>query len=221
MKLSQRKMLKGLYAITDQVLTPYSNGKIFELVELALRNGAKILQLRDKTTPTETLLPISQELKLLCHDYDALFIINDRLDLAKEVKADGVHIGKEDISLEVAKAEFTKGIIGVSCYGDLSRAQRAEALGADYVAFGSFYPSPTKPQSEVISKDILRKAKEILKIPICAIGGITLERAEELITLGADMLAVVSDLWCHTSVEARARAYREIFERYGLRQEYD
>lgn len=205
-------MLKGLYAITDERLTPYEGEKIFELVEGALKGGAKILQLRDKETPDEALLPIALELKRLCREYGALFIVNDRLVLAKMAKADGLHIGKEDVALELAKKEFSQGIIGVSCYGDISRAKKAEALGASYVAFGSFYPSPTKPSSPVIPKELLKEAKRVLQIPICAIGGITLERAKELIALGADMIAVISDLWRAQDIEAKARAYSKLFE---------
>lgn len=208
-------MLKGLYAITDARLTPYEGGKIFQMVERALKGGAKILQLRDKETPDEALLPIALELKRLCREYGALFIVNDRLELAKMAKADGLHIGKEDVALELAKKEFSKGVIGVSCYGDISRAKKAEALGASYVAFGSFYPSPTKPSSPIIPKELLREAKRILQIPICAIGGITLERAKELIALGADMIAVISDLWKAQDIEAKARAYSKLFEDFS------
>lgn len=207
-------MLRGLYVITDEKLTPYEKGKIYELTEKALSGGAKIVQLRDKGTPDEALLPIALGLKTICKDFGALFIVNDRLELAKRANADGLHIGRDDISPEIARKELPNKVIGLSCYGDIERAKWAESLGIDYVAFGSFFPSPTKPESKIVSKDIIRKAKETLKIPICAIGGITLERAEELIALGVDMIAVISDIWLAEDIEERARGYLRLFEKY-------
>ncbi len=207
--------LSGLYVITDERLTPYEGGKIFELVERALRGGAKVVQLRDKKRKDSELVEIALRLKELAHRYSALFIINDRVSLAKEVDADGVHLGKEDESLEEALKKLKGKIIGISCYGSLERAKRAEALGASYVAFGSFFPSPTKPESEVIPFEILSLAKRELKIPICAIGGITLEKAEKLIKLGADLIAVISDIWLSEDIEKRAFSYTELFKKYG------
>lgn len=207
--------LFGLYVITDEKLTPYEGGKIFECVELALKGGARIVQLRDKSHTNEELLEVTLQLRKLCHQYQALFIVNDRVELAKKVDADGVHLGREDEALERAKSALSDKIIGVSCYGDLERAKRAGAIGASYVAFGSFFPSPTKPASALVPKEILLQAKGELKIPVCAIGGITLERAEELIKLGADLLAVISDIWLAKDIEKRARGYTELFRRYG------
>lgn len=207
--------LSGLYVITDERLTPYEGGKIFELVEKALRGGARIVQLRDKSKREDELVEPSLKLKKLCHNYKALFIINDRVELAREVDADGVHLGKEDEALEEALKKLKGKIIGVSCYGDLKRAKRAEELGASYVAFGSFFPSPTKPSAEIVPMEILLQAKRELNIPVCAIGGITLERAESLIRLGADLLAVISDLWLSEDIEERARGYSEFFKKFG------
>ncbi|BAU23708.1 thiamine-phosphate pyrophosphorylase [Caldimicrobium thiodismutans] len=210
----EKTKLFGLYVITDEKLTPYEGEKIFKCVESALKGGAKVVQLRDKTHTDEELLEVALQLKKLCHQYQALFIVNDRVKLAKGVEADGVHLGIEDEALERVKVALPDKIIGVSCYGDLERAKRAEALGASYVAFGSFFPSPTKPASALVSKEILLQAKKELKIPVCAIGGITLEQAEELIKLGADLLAVISDIWLARDIEDRARGYTELFRKY-------
>ncbi len=210
-----RNILSGLYVITDEKLTPYEGGKIFELVERALKGGARIVQLRDKTRGDEELIEIALTLKKLCQKYSAFFIINDRVSLAKEIDADGVHLGKEDEDLREALKKLKGKIIGVSCYGSLERAKWAEALSASYVAFGSFFPSPTKPESEIISLNLLIQAKRELKIPICAIGGITLEKAEELVKLSADLIAVVSDIWLSEDIEKRARAYTSLFKKYG------
>ncbi|MFN3505305.1 MAG: thiamine phosphate synthase [Caldimicrobium sp.] len=211
MEVKSLNKLKGLYVITDEKLTPYEGGIIFQKVELALKGGAKIVQLRDKTTPMKALIPISVRLKELCIKYNALFIVNDYIDLAREVDADGVHIGKEDASLEIALRELPGKIVGVSCYGNLERALMAERMGASYVALGSFFPSPTKPKASLVPQELLKEAKKKLTIPICAIGGITLDKAKLLLDMGADMLAVISDIWKAPSIEERAKAYAKLF----------
>lgn len=205
-------VLKGLYAITDPLLTPYESDIILLKVETVLKAGAKIIQLRDKNNDDEFLLPIAKKLKKLCESYQAIFIVNDRIDLAIKCDAHGVHLGKDDFSFKEARQLLKEKIIGVSCYGDLERAKLAESLGANYVAFGSFFPSPTKPEAKLVKKEVLSEAKKVLKVPVCAIGGITLERAKELINLGADMIAVISDLWKAKDLFGRAKAYVELFK---------
>lgn len=207
--------LSGLYVITDEKLTPYEKNQILEKVEAALKGGARIVQLRDKSNSDEFLLPYAQALKELCHKYGAVFIVNDRVELALKADADGVHLGEEDPDINYARKILKNKIIGISCYGDLKRAKEMELLGASYVAFGSFFSSPTKPSAKIVDKKILLEAKKLLKIPLCAIGGITLERAEELIKLSADMIAVISDIWITYDIEEKARSYKELFERYG------
>ena len=185
--------LEGLYAITDPVLTPY--GDIERCVSEAISGGAKILQLRDKELKDEELYPVAVRLKRLCDENGVCFIIDDRVVLAKAVNADGIHIGLEDIDPLDAREIIGSGkIIGVSCYGDLERAKGAIKKGADYVAFGSFFPSPTKPHAKVVDKSVLSEAKS-LGVPVCAIGGIGINNGGELVTAGADMLSVISALW--------------------------
>ena len=185
--------LEGLYAITDPVLTPY--GDIEKYISEAIRGGAKILQLRDKELKDEELYPVAMRLKRLCDENGVCFIIDDRVVLAKAVNADGIHIGLEDIDPLDAREIIGSGkIIGVSCYGDLERAKGAIKKGADYVAFGSFFPSPTKPHAKVVDKSVLSEAKS-LGVPVCAIGGIGINNGGELVTAGADMLSVISALW--------------------------
>ncbi len=203
--------LKGFYVITDEKLTPYENDQILKKVEEALKGGAKIVQLRDKTHSNNFLIPYAKKLKNLCQKYGALFIIDDRIELVLEVNADGVHLGKDDFPPEEARKILKNKIIGVSCYGDLERAKLMESLSVNYVTFGSFYSSPTKPEAKVISKNILVQAKKVLKISICAIGGINLERAKELVSLGADMIAVVSDIWQAKDIKKRAEEYSKLF----------
>lgn len=185
--------LRGLYAITDAKLTPYEF--IERYVECAIDGGAKIVQLRDKELSDEELYPIAKRVKKACKQRGVIFIIDDRAVLAKAVNADGLHIGGEDIDINRARKIVGKNkIIGVSCYGDLDRAARMVEKGADYVAFGSFFPSGTKPTSKVVEIGILRASKK-LGVPVCAIGGIDANSAPSLVDMGADMIAVIGALW--------------------------
>lgn len=203
--------MRGLYLITDEKLTPYD--RLEEYLIPALKNGAKLIQLRDKNMSDEALEPIALKIKKLCHDHNALFIVNDRIDLANEVDADGLHIGRDDEEFSLARRILgKKKLIGVSCYGDIFRAKEFEHRGADYVAFGSFFPSATKPDAPTIKADLLLDAKRMLKIPVCAIGGITAENAGELIQKGADMTAVISDVWQAEDIGARCQAYKDLFD---------
>lgn len=185
-----KHMLKGLYAISDERLTPYN--VLPQYLESALKAGIKIFQLRDKSHSDEWLYDKAKVLMGLCEKYNAIFVINDRLDLALKLNAPALHLGKDDISITKARECF-KGILGASSYGDVSRAKDLESLGVDYVAFGAFFPSLTKPNANVISTQILKTAREFIRIPICAIGGISTNNIHLL--KNADMCAVISSLW--------------------------
>lgn len=185
--------LKGLYAITDEMLTPKTS--MLQQVEEALEAGINLLQFRDKTSSDEEIETLCRQLLHLCRLHNVPFIIDDRAHLAQKIGADGLHIGKDDTSLVEAKQIFTHGFIGVSCYGSVRKALEAQNEGADYVAFGSFYPSPTKPHSGVVSMSVLEKAKEALSIPICAIGGINVTNIHEINANRPDMISVVSAIW--------------------------
>lgn len=201
--------MKGLYVITDEKLTPYD--RILSMVEEALEGGAKLVQLRDKNNSDDFLLDYAVKIRDLCHRYESYFIINDRIQLALKSRADGVHVGEEDENIERVM-ELMKGkIVGVSCYGSVERAKEMEDLEASYVAFGSFYFSPTKPKSKIVPKDIVSQAKKELKIPICVIGGLTVERAKELIDLGADLVAVINDVWTAKDIKERCKEYSRLF----------
>lgn len=183
-------LLKGLYVITDENLTP--DDTVHSYVEDALRAGASIVQYRNKTKSDEEVEEVCRTLQALCSQYDVPFIIDDRPYLAAKIQADGIHIGKDDMSLDEARKIFPKGIIGVSCYGSIRKAREAQEEGADYVAFGSFFSSPTKPHSGIISMNVLQKAKEAVNIPICAIGGISQTNIGEVAAKNIDMISVVS-----------------------------
>ncbi len=202
--------MKGLYAITDPNLTP--GQQLFEAVEAALRGGCRILQYRDKQHAAGDQLQIAQTLRQICADYNALFIINDDVALTRAVQADGVHLGKNDTALRDARDYLgTNTLIGISCYNDLNWAIAMAETGADYVAFGRFFPSRTKPHAQPATLDTLRQAKRTLNIPIVAIGGITLDNADLVIEAGADMIAVIQGLFAQTDIEQTARYFNQLF----------
>lgn len=184
------KRLQGLYAITDEILTP--DATVEKQVREALEAGIKIVQYRNKSATDAQAQELCESLQAMCKAYGALFIIDDRAHLAYKIGADGLHIGKDDISLRQAREIFPHGIIGVSCYGSVKKALQAQEEGADYVAFGSFFPSPTKPHSGIVSQSVITKAKELLNIPVCVIGGINEQNISELAAFKPDMISVVS-----------------------------
>ncbi|MGY6559322.1 MAG: thiamine phosphate synthase [Nitritalea sp.] len=195
-------MLKGIYVITDEVLTPKSS--LRAQVEESLEAGATVVQLRDKSSTDAELRAVAEDLQELCRRHQATFIINDRVELAQKIGADGVHIGYHDLSIREARALLGPDkIIGISCYGDLDRAEKGIEAGADYVAFGAFFPSPTKPKADVVDKSIIAEAKKRFQVPVCVIGGITKENITELAPFGADLYATVSAVFgAHSITDA-------------------
>lgn len=195
--------LNGLYAITDERLIAEENFN--HIIESALQGGTRIIQYRDKSDNQKKRLQQASNLRALCQQYQALCIINDDIELAKAVAADGVHLGKEDTSLTQARQLLGEdAIIGVSCYNDLSLALDAEKNSASYVAFGAFFSSPTKPHAVNADLNIIARAKQQLSIPVCAIGGITDKNIQQLIQQGTDMAAVISSLFSADDVKHRA-----------------
>ncbi|NBA97461.1 thiamine phosphate synthase [Pseudomonas sp. R5(2019)] len=204
--------LRGLYAITDsQLLT----GKFLSYVEAALDGGVTLLQYRDKSTDDARRLREAQALLKLCERYKTRLIINDDAELAARLNV-GVHLGQTDGPLTPARSLLgRKAIIGATCHGQLPLAEQAAREGADYVAFGRFFNSNTKPGAPTASLDLLDQARTTLKLPIAVIGGITLENAAPLVAHGADLLAVIHGLFGADSaqeVTRRARAFNALFE---------
>ena len=197
------KRLKGLYAITDETLINRSG---FELaVEQALQGGASIIQYRDKSSDTSKRLQQAETISALCRQYRAISIINDDIDLARAVSADGVHLGKDDAAISQARAILGEdSIVGISCYDDLTLAQQAEINGASYVAFGTMFSSPTKPEAVNAGPEIISRAKQIISVPVCVIGGITENNINQLVEQGADMAAVISDLFSAKDIRQAA-----------------
>ena len=183
----------SLYAITDDYLTP--DESVVTQVKESLEAGVDILQYRNKIKSDEEVKDICIELQKLCTEYNVPFIIDDRPHLAQEIKADGIHIGKDDMPISQARKIFTDGIIGVSCYGSVRKAKEAQDEGASYVAFGSFFPSPTKPHSGIVSRSVIAKAKAALDIPVCVIGGISHTNIHEIVKEKPDMISLVSTVY--------------------------
>ncbi len=201
--------LRGLYAITPEGLARVD---LLAQAEAALQGGCRCLQLRDKTLPPTELLARAHALRALTRRYGARLIINDDLALASLVDADGVHLGKGDGNWRLARAILgPQRLLGVSCYADLDRAREAVAAGADYVAFGAAFASTTKPQAARLPANFIARASAALPVPLCAIGGITLANAPTLLAEGADMLAVINDLFAAPDIAGRAAAYQQLF----------
>ena len=200
--------LRGLYAIT-QTKNKTADIIINEVIA-AIKGGAVVVQFRDKESLDAIYL--ADQLVKVCHEYKVPLLINDDIELAIKVGADGVHIGREDGAISEARDRLgADAIIGVSCYNFVEQAFDAQEQGATYVAFGRFFPSSSKPLAAPAELDTLRKAKFLLDIPIVAIGGILPENGGPLLTAGADLLAVIGGLF-ETQPEQSARAYQALFD---------
>ena len=201
----------GLYVLTGG--GSRTEGGLLEGVAAAIRGGARWVQYRDKDAPPDTRATRARVLRRLCSERGVPLIVNDDVALAQAVDAAGVHLGRDDAPLQATREALGAGaLIGISCYDSLDRARAAEAGGADYVAFGRFFPSRTKPRATPAPIALLRRARAALSVPIVAIGGITPENGVALIVAGADVLAVGHGVFGHADVEAAARRYAALFD---------
>jgi thiamine-phosphate pyrophosphorylase len=200
----------GVYAITPETA---DTGKLLAQVEAALSGGVAAVQYRDKSADVARRHEQASELVALCHQFRVPLIVNDDLRLADLCDADGVHLGRDDGSLLEARIILGKDrLIGASCNQSLDQARAAQAAGVDYVAFGSFFPSTTKPTAARADADLLRLATQAIHIPIVAIGGITLANAPPLLDAGADSLAVLSALFDAPNIRAAAHDLNQLFD---------
>ncbi|RBW51065.1 thiamine phosphate synthase [Marinobacter sp. F3R11] len=199
----------GLYAITDSKLTPPET--LIELVEAAILGGAVMVQYREKSAPMAERLTQARNLQSACFVAGVPLLINDDASLAKRVGAAGVHLGQSDGSASEARRLLgDDAIIGITCHADLTLAKAAMEAGADYLAFGRFFKSSTKPEAPAATTDILAQAK-CFNRPVTAIGGITTKNGEQLIQAGADLLAVVGGLFGDSPEATKQKA--ETFQR--------
>ena len=201
--------IKGLYAVTPDLA---DTALLVAAAGTALSAGARLLQYRNKTVDSPVRREQAAALRDLCRRHGATFIINDDVALAHALDADGVHVGADDAAVGVARARLGNGkIVGASCYADVQRGRAAIADGADYIAFGSFFASPVKPNAVRAPLSLLPPARA-LGVPVVAIGGITLANAHELIAAGADAVAVISAVFAAPDIAAATREFCRLFE---------
>lgn len=209
--MTRASAIKGLYAITPDCS---DTGKLLQQARLALVGGATVLQYRNKSTDVSLHLEQAAALRKLTHEFSATFIVNDDVQLAMQVDADGVHLGATDGELGNARDLLGNNkLLGASCYNRISLAREAIAKGADYVAFGAFFPSSVKPGAVTASLSLLRQARTEFNVPMVAIGGITAQNAEPLVHAGADALAVISALFDAADIQNAARDFSGLFTR--------
>ena len=209
-----QRPLRGLYAVTSADLCA-DPARLLAAVAAALRGGTAVLQLRDKHSAPAARRANAHALAALCRDHGARLIINDDVALALDCGADGVHLGAADPPLAQARAALgPRAILGATCGPSLERARVAVAAGADYVAFGRFFASRTKPDAPAAPLELLQQARREIRVPVCAIGGVTPANAGALSAAGADLVAAVEGVFgdpAPAAVAAAARAYARLF----------
>ncbi len=205
--------IKGLYAITPDCA---DTDGLTQRTRRVLAGGASVLQYRNKTASPALRLAQALSLRDLTRSFGVPLIVNDDVDLAAQVDADGVHLGKADVTVESARSLLgPKKAIGVSCYNLPSLARQAAASGADYIAFGAFYPSTVKPEAVQADVGLLRQVRGEVTLPIVAIGGINARNGVRLLDAGADALAVITAVFEAVDTEAAAREFSGLFRQHG------
>jgi thiamine-phosphate pyrophosphorylase len=216
------RLISNLYAVTPDELRTET---LISLVSEALAGGVRLLQYRNKLTDKFLAREQAAALRKLADDAGACLIINDDIELALAVAADGVHLGRDDGPTDVSGAELSsirqravranarsgRFLVGRSCYNDIDAARVAVATGADYIAFGSFFSSTTKPLATRAELSLIHQAKREFLLPVVAIGGITVENAPQLVAAGADAVAVISSLFDAGNVRLRAKKFISLF----------
>lgn len=207
----KKPAIEGLYAITaDEPDTAV----LLHHAGLALQGGARVLQYRNKVADTSLKLAQARALRQLTREFEVTFIVNDDARLALLAEADGVHLGARDGSVSVARGLLGDAKrVGVSCYNRAPLAFEALRQGADYVAFGAFYPSGVKPGAVQAEVALLQTVRRALQVPIVAIGGITPQNGAALIEAGADALAVISALWHAPDIGQAAQDFSTLFDK--------
>ncbi|HEX9418526.1 MAG TPA: thiamine phosphate synthase [Methylomirabilota bacterium] len=197
-----------LYVILDQGAT--GDRDLVLVLDAVLEGGCRVVQLREKTMPLGDLFPVARALRRRCREAGCLFIVNDRVDLALSVEADGVHVGQDDLPASEARRLLRPGmILGVSTH-DESQARRARDDGADYVAVGSMFPTGSKAGFRLVGPDLIRRVRPEIPAPLVAIGGITLDNVTEVIQAGADAVAVISAVCAAPDPASASRRFLEV-----------
>lgn len=200
--------ISGLYAITPDLK---NTNDLLNKTQQVLAGGVQLIQYRNKLADEILLREQAKLLLQLCREYEIPLIINDHLDLAIEIDADGLHVGQNDVSITKARNQLGHNkIVGASCYNNLNLAIQAEKEGADYVAFGAFFPSFTKPNTVSVSMNLINQAKKKISVPIVGIGGIKLTNARTAIQSGCAAIAVCNDLFHTENIKATAARYSQL-----------
>ncbi len=209
LRRDKRNRVSGLYVIID---SPLPEGcEPAEVARQAIRGGARLIQLRDKSQSRKKVLSLAGELKTLCAEHDVLFIVNDYLDVALAVEADGLHVGQDDLPAPVARRLLPPDkILGVSAT-NVDEAAAAQSAGADYIAVGAIYPTLSK-ETVVVGLEALRQVRQAVDLPLVAIGGITKDNVAEVMAAGADSVAVISAVAGAKSPEKACWQIVEIIE---------
>jgi thiamine-phosphate pyrophosphorylase len=201
--------MKGLYLVTPDW---DDTDKLIAASEQAIAGGATLLQYRHKTADDALRAQQAAALLKLCRRLNVPLIINDHIALCEQLDADGLHVGGTDASVAAVRALLGKDkIVGASCYGDLQLARDAAAAGASYVAFGGFYPSRVKKYAVTTSPDIITRALAELDVPLCVIGGMTIENSRPLVALGAHMVAAISSVYSVDDHRSAASSFASLF----------
>jgi thiamine-phosphate pyrophosphorylase len=210
MSIKHTPAFSPIYAITDPALLPKQ--KLFEGVEAALEGGVRLFQLRNKSASAHEKLKQAKQLVKICNAYQAQLIINDDIEVARLSSAHGVHLGQDDAHIQFARNTLGKyAIIGITCHADLELARDAIYQGADYVAFGRFFASHTKPNASTAPLNIIRSAKSEFSTPVVAIGGITSDNMPQVINNGADSIAVCHSLFAAENIQKQAQVMIQRF----------
>jgi len=209
-----KKKLKGIYAISPDIdiTDAKARRRLLESTERMLEAGLAMMQFRSKFPESKQRTQLAKDCRRLCRQYHGLFIINDDVSLARLCQADGVHVGQSDMPVQELRAQLgDDAIIGVSCHGDIVLAETAVQNGADYIAFGRFFPSVSKPDAPPADIRILQQARIRFDVAIVAIGGIREENAEFVIQAGADMLALIDGLYSSKDIGATMKKLHRLF----------
>jgi len=195
----------SLYVVLDRAAA--GGRELVDILDAALAGGSRLIQLREKEWPSGRVLPVAERLRARCAAAGATFIVNDRVDLAVAVGADGVHVGQEDLPARAARPLLRPGmILGVSTHS-VAQARAAQADGADYVAVGSMFPTRSKAEFELVGPDLLRKLRGEIRVPLIGIGGITHANVAQVIEAGADGVAVISAVCAAENPRASAERF--------------
>ncbi len=212
--MSETAPRKRLFDLSDVhlyfVTTPPREGQTYlSMVEAACQGGADMVQLREKNLPARELLALCKDLQAVCDRFGALFILNDRVDVAAAADVDGVHVGQDDLPVRQARRILGhRKLLGCSTHS-VAQAFQAQGDGADYVSCGPVFATPTKPDYKPVGLDLVKQYRALVRVPFVAIGGIDGENVESVVRAGADRVAVVRALGAAPDPEVAARRLKE------------